>query len=483
MRAIVYLVAGLAVATNAFAGGGGSADLRLSLQDGPDPVAPTQNLRYSLVVQNGGPDVAVDVLATVTLPPGVVFKDAANGCFVVGASTVSCARATLAANTELSVGTVDAAAPPGLPGPLTATATVSAATSDPDPTSNVADTVTQTAPGLRILAPPVLEGDAGLRDAGIVVELLPDGSALPSAVTVDWQTAPGNATAPEDYVASAGTLTFSAATTLHQLPIGIVGDTTPEVAEVFFILLTNAQGAVAIPNVFGPLIVNDDGPAGASAELSHGTTSVSDLRSGAGPAPPERLYRVVVPARSSMEVTVDALSGDLLPIALDRLGPSGNVVQSADVTGTGGSKSLRWSNVDAIPNADQSVRISSGGCIADCGADDGYRIRAYDTTARIARFNNTATQLTVLLLQNATAPPVVGTVSFWDAGGDWIGDTHFVIAGHGTAVVNTNLFAEGRSGSITIRHDAPYGLLQGKAVSIEPASGFSFDAPLAYRPR
>jgi uncharacterized repeat protein (TIGR01451 family) len=482
MRAIVYLVAGLAVATNAFAGGGGSADLRLSLQDGPDPVAPTQNLRYSLVVQNGGPDVAVDVLATVTLPPGVVFKGAANGCFVVGASTVSCARATLAANTELSVGTVDAAAPPGVPGPLTATATVSAATSDPDPTSNVADTVTQTAPGLRILAPPVLEGDAGLRDAGIVVELLPDGSALPSAVTVDWQTAPGNATAPEDYIASAGTLTFSAATTLHQLPVGIVGDTTPEVAEVFFILLTNAQGAVAIPNIQGPLIVNDDGAAGASAELSHGTVHVSDLRSGVGPVPPERLYRVVVPAKSSMEVTVDALSGDLLPISLDRL-VGGITLQSGDVAGTGASRSLRWANVDDIPIANQTVRIRSGGCIADCGADDGYRMRAYDTTARVARFNNTVTQLTVLVLQNATAQPVVGTASFWDADGDWITDSHFAIQGHGAAVVNTNLFAEGRSGSITIRHDAPYGLLQGKAVSIEPASGFSFDAPLAYRPR
>jgi hypothetical protein len=29
----------------------------------------------------------------------------------------------------------------------------------------------------------------------------------------------------------------------------------------------------------------------------------------------------------------------------------------------------------------------------------------------------------------------------------------------------------------------PYGALAGKAVALEPASGFSFDSPLTYKPR
>jgi hypothetical protein len=41
----------------------------------------------------------------------------------------------------------------------------------------------------------------------------------------------------------------------------------------------------------------------------------------------------------------------------------------------------------------------------------------------------------------------------------------------------------GRSGSITLTHDGPYGALAGKAVAVEPATGASFDSPLTYKPR
>jgi hypothetical protein len=39
------------------------------------------------------------------------------------------------------------------------------------------------------------------------------------------------------------------------------------------------------------------------------------------------------------------------------------------------------------------------------------------------------------------------------------------------------------SGSLTVAHDAPYGALAGKAVALEPATGFAFDTPLEPRPR
>jgi hypothetical protein len=44
-------------------------------------------------------------------------------------------------------------------------------------------------------------------------------------------------------------------------------------------------------------------------------------------------------------------------------------------------------------------------------------------------------------------------------------------------------YATGTSGSITVTHDGSYGALAGKAVALEPATGSSFDSPLAYRPR
>ena len=41
----------------------------------------------------------------------------------------------------------------------------------------------------------------------------------------------------------------------------------------------------------------------------------------------------------------------------------------------------------------------------------------------------------------------------------------------------------GQSGTVTIASNAPYGALAGKVVALEPATGFSFDSPLPYRPR
>jgi hypothetical protein len=52
-------------------------------------------------------------------------------------------------------------------------------------------------------------------------------------------------------------------------------------------------------------------------------------------------------------------------------------------------------------------------------------------------------------------------------------------------VVNTSGLSglAGQAGSITVRHDGPYGALQGKAVAVEPATGFTFDTPLEPRSR
>jgi hypothetical protein len=41
----------------------------------------------------------------------------------------------------------------------------------------------------------------------------------------------------------------------------------------------------------------------------------------------------------------------------------------------------------------------------------------------------------------------------------------------------------GESGTLTISHDAGYGGLVGKAVALEPATGFAFDTPLIAKPR
>ena len=59
-----------------------------------------------------------------------------------------------------------------------------------------------------------------------------------------------------------------------------------------------------------------------------------------------------------------------------------------------------------------------------------------------------------------------------------------VMTGHlgGTITLNTSQVAAGQGGTITISHDGRYAALDGKAVSVEPATGFTFDTPLLPRP-
>ena len=125
--------------------------------------------------------------------------------------------------------------------------------------------------------------------------------------------------------------------------------------------------------------------------------------------------------------------------------------------------------------------MHSGGCDR-LRTDDLSDPRVRHHRAR-ARAPAARSQFTILLLQNPTGQAVSGSASLWDVSGAWIADMDFALAPHGAAALNTSQLAAGRSGSITLAHTAPYGLLQGKAVSIEPATGFSFDSPFVYRPR
>jgi hypothetical protein len=129
--------------------------------------------------------------------------------------------------------------------------------------------------------------------------------------------------------------------------------------------------------------------------------------------------------------------------------------------------------------------VRSAGCSTDCGADDTYRLRVRETTARIPRFNNSGTQGTVLLIQNRTDGPIAASVDFWSAQGALLATAPLALAPQAVGVVNTLSLPAlvGKSGSVSITHDGPYGALAGKAVALEPATGFSFDSPLTDKPR
>ncbi|HET9314782.1 MAG TPA: hypothetical protein VFQ51_04295, partial [Vicinamibacteria bacterium] len=133
----------------------------------------------------------------------------------------------------------------------------------------------------------------------------------------------------------------------------------------------------------------------------------------------------------------------------------------------------------------EAIRVRSTGCTTDCGSDDTYRIRARETTAFIPRFNNSATQVTVVLLQNRESTPVSGHIWFWSAPGSLLASRAFTLSPRASlTLLTTNVVGlSGQSGSLTVTHDGPYDALAGKAVALEPATGFAFDSPMQSRTR
>ena len=231
---------------------------------------------------------------------------------------------------------------------------------------------------------------------------------------------------------------------------------------------------------------NEDDGNGTDNELFHGDVQVHDLAAQAGVVDQDWF---VIRSRpfSSYEVLADGMQGEVWATALsfDRVDGTGAVL-TAGATPPGGlnsSQTVRWANNTAAQVIDFIRLDGSGtGCTTGCTTNAQYTIHMWETTGAISRFNNASGQTTVLLLQNPADYTINGTIRFWTAAGAAAGQQAFTIGARGLLVFNTATIAPGVGGSITITQDGRFGDLQGKTVALEPATGFSFDTPMAYRP-
>jgi len=339
--------------------------------------------------------------------------------------------------------------------------------------------------GLSITNTAVAEGNGGTTSANFTVFLNP---ASGQQVTVDFATADGSATTADgDYQAMSGTATFPPGSTSQPVSVPVNGDIKFEGNETFLVNLSNPVGATIGDAQGQGTILNDDaGPAGANfvTELFHGYFEQGDLTA-VGGVPDMDLYHLAQKPFSSYEIAVDATSGDIGPIlGVQRVTSDGTTViqSSAPVTAAMEySRSLRWANDTATEVTDQFVRVLTGVCGPNCGPDDVYQLRAYETTYAIPRFNNAGTQITVLLLSNPTNYTINGNIYFWNPAGSLVGSTPFSLAAKSAMVLNTASVAPGVGGTVTVTHDGRFGDLAGKTVALEPATGFSFDSPMLPR--
>jgi hypothetical protein len=224
-------------------------------------------------------------------------------------------------------------------------------------------------------------------------------------------------------------------------------------------------------------------------QLLHGTIQTHDLGARPGPTADQDWFLMPQKMFASYEIILDGVSGDVgaSGLALHRIASDGFTVVQTDTPAMMGtppySRALRWGN--ANPQT-EFIRVSGALCGTACGSDDVYTIRARETTVNLARFNNSGSQVTVLLIQNVTERPVNAVFYYWGAGG---GNYLFAselpnLPPKGLHVFSSNSAPAlaGQSGHITITHDGGYGGLVAKAVALEPSTGFTFDTPGVYVP-
>lgn len=100
------------------------------------------------------------------------------------------------------------------------------------------------------------EGDSGITFFTFTVSLLETSS---QTVTVDYETANGTATAPSDFQAASGTLSFAPGETGKAITVFVNGDTQVEANETFTVRLFNAVNATIANGTATGTILNDDG--------------------------------------------------------------------------------------------------------------------------------------------------------------------------------------------------------------------------------
>ncbi len=156
------------------------------------------------------------------------------------------------------------------------------------------------------------EGNVGTTNAVVTLSL---SATKATAVTVNFATASGSATAGSDYTTASGTATFAANTTSTTISIPVTGDTTAEPNESFVVNLSSPVGATIADSQATVTIVNDDQP-----RLTIGNRTVAEGDSGAVTA----AFTVTLSLASTSTVTISYATAN------------GSALAGSDYTATSG---------------------------------------------------------------------------------------------------------------------------------------------------
>jgi hypothetical protein len=156
-------------------------------------------------------------------------------------------------------------------------------------------------PALAIAAASAAEGNIGMTTLSLPVTL----SATTSrTVSVTYATADGTATAPSDYKAATGVLTFRPGEKLKSIQVNVVGDTAVEQNETFTVSLSSPGNATIANGSATATITNDDTAVPVTAGNYRGATVNNDY-----------VFFTVLPNRTLTGFRVNNVSEDCIPPA------------------------------------------------------------------------------------------------------------------------------------------------------------------------
>jgi hypothetical protein len=235
--------------------------------------------------------------------------------------------------------------------------------------------------------------------------------------------------------------------------------------------------------------------------LSPGLVQQHDLDEDlAGPSPGNDVDWMRVPTLSghSYEARISGSSvgfdwGDCAACAqFERVTATGTVLTEdvgvvTDGAGPGSSwhandRSVRW--IAETDNTADLVRVRGDQNFVE-NVYSTYTIRYWDTTYTVPRWNTTNGQATVLVITSTVPRPQQARIHFHVPGGSLLAVQDVVLQENVPYVLNlaTLPALAGQSGFALVAHTSGYGGLTGKAVALEPATGFTFDSPLQAIPQ
>lgn len=220
--------------------------------------------------------------------------------------------------------------------------------------------------------------------------------------------------------------------------------------------------------------------------LSHGAVQEHDIDQ-AGGGPDQDWMVVPTIARHSYEARVHSMirfDWGLCPTCaqFERVSSAGAILTDDVSTVNEGfglesyDRSVRW--IASASTVGEFVRVTGDTGITN-GPESVYTIRFWDTTYSVPRWNNGNGQITVFFINSAIQASADVRVDFYNATGTLLHTENATLQPNRLLAINTATIPQlaGLSGHAYIAHTAGYGGLAGKAVALEPATGFSFDTP------